>query len=61
MSNEKSYSPMSGYVMLTVVLLLAGLALSGCGREPAASGVATSPARIRLLSGQQYQQSLADI
>lgn len=29
MSNEKSYSPMSGYVMLTVVILLAGLALFG--------------------------------
>jgi len=29
MSNEKSYSPMSGYVMLTVVLLLTGLALFG--------------------------------
>lgn len=29
MSNEKSYSPLSGYVMLTVVLLLAGLAIFG--------------------------------
>ncbi|MBL7851096.1 MAG: SPFH domain-containing protein [Cyclobacteriaceae bacterium] len=29
MSNEKSYSPMSGYVMLTVVLLLTGLGLFG--------------------------------
>jgi regulator of protease activity HflC (stomatin/prohibitin superfamily) len=29
MSNEKSYSPMSGYLMLTVVLLLAALGLFG--------------------------------
>lgn len=29
MSNEKSYSPLSGYVMLTVVLLLAALGLFG--------------------------------
>jgi regulator of protease activity HflC (stomatin/prohibitin superfamily) len=29
MSNEKSYSPMSGYVMLTVVFLLVALALFG--------------------------------
>ena len=54
-------SPFKSQLCRTACLLVTALALAGCAKGPREPEGSSSPLRVRLMTGKQYSQTLANI